>query len=740
MPHPSATVLPGQFAFGAQDLAVAYDLKSVFTAGTNGAGKTIAIQVVRQALQSDENSFDQQFSLPAVTLNRTFLTGTCPSPCPQPTSAADANESAIDTEWAHAGAPGAAIDVISVGDVLASSQLLGLEYIANVLSAQVQVVTTSYGLCEQDSLPFNREGYRGVADQGTLEGQTWLAASGDTGADDCSNGLAQAVDLPAAVPEVLAVGGTSIHPIVSLGNVTGYGSEVAWNDSGCSHSLSGLGASGGGQSLVYPKSSWQTDTDANRDVPDVALNSDVWNSTSGFPENCAQFAGYWVIVGNAWGHLAGTSAAAPIWAGIVADLAQKVKSSLGLIGPDLYKLKSTAAFHQITSGNNAWNGVTGFPAGSGYNKVTGLGSPDGAQLVSLFTHTAQPTPHPTSFPTPLPNPSATPVARPTARAFIPNEATGSGGDVEVYDATVGASQGNLMQTLAGLGSPVDQAFDSTHTVYVLNRDGKIDTIETSSSPYTITHDKYQAKVSKANSIAVKGPNAYVTDWINRRVVIVPLSGSATPAPIPVGADPVDIVANPVSSTLYVGNAGGNSVSVINSATNAVVQTIATGKNPARLGVSNDGKTLISANEADGTISIFNVGVSPATLTATVFVGGEPTAVAINSSNSVAFVTNLFCPTSQTLCNPNGNTSNGSVELVLLKSSPIKVQCCIVVGQEPIAASFEPTGHYLWVVNLGSRSVTVIDGLTNALYGTFTTGSTAGEDWNTMNHFITITAK
>lgn len=733
-PHPLATTLPGQFAMGPKDLYTAYDFPVLDT----GSGFSIALELTRQPLQSDMNKFSQTYSLPAVVLNEKFLNGTCPVPCPEPTSSDDPLESAVDSEWAHAAAPDAAIDTISVGDRLLTSQMLGFEYIVNVLGNSAQFVSTSSGDCESLFPPYLRDGISALANQGILEGQTWVAAAGDEGADDCHDpalNLKATVDLPASIPDVLAVGGTTANFPKSLGNVTGYGPEVVWNDSACASpppSSPELGATGGGQSRLFAKPSWQTGVtlpDTVRDVPDVALLSDPYNHFTFPTANCSQVAGYWVQLAGNWGHAGGTSVAASIWSGILADLAQKLKGRLGLVSPELYHLRNTSAFHQITLGNNTFNHITGFSAMSGYSAVTGLGTPDVFQLLSLYAGTVSPTPRATSFPSPAPHPTKTPSAKPTSRAFVLNgnldaDPTKVKGEVLIFDATVGVTQGKVLDTIFGLPNPTAVVFNSTgSTAYILESGGTIDTVNPLT--FSITLGALTSGGTRPSSVTLKGTNLYVADTLAKKVFIRPV-GATTPAPspIPVGNNPVSIIANPTSNFIYVANAADNKVSIIGTTTNKVTQTISVGNDPVSLAVSPDGKTLLVANQGAGTLSVIDVSVSPAVVKSTVFVGGQPSAIAVNSASNLAYVTNYFCPTTTSVCNPDGKTQNGVVELVSFAATPRVVQCCIVVGQLPGAIAFEPTGRYLWVLNTGSLSVSIIDSQTNAIFDTVKNTATA----------------
>jgi len=734
-PQPQATVIPGEFGFGPQDLYTAYD----FDARYNGSGTTIALQVVRNFLPSDIFNYDSQFGIANPSYNRVFLSGTCPQPCPQPTSPNDATETALDTEISHAAAQLATLDVVSVGDDLDPSQMLGFEYIANILGKSVQVVSTSYGSCEYRSDPFDRDGTAAAVQQGTLEGQTWVAATGDNGSDDCGpKFLHTQVDFPAEIPEVVAVGGTSENPPVLFGNATGYGPEYAWNDTGCQPAITG-GASGGGVSKVYPKPAWQknvTENDGARDMPDIAAHADLYQQTQ-FPSTCPAIGGYYVDYALQWQALAGTSAAAPFWAGIFADISAKELGNLGLVSPELYKLKNSAGYHQITVGDNTFRNVPGYKAGPGYNLVTGLGSPDEAQFVALYSESLPPTPKPTSFPAPQPHPSNTPVAQPTSRAFVPVflDFPKKQQDVVVFDATV-ATQGAVVQTINGALKPIGIAFSSTgKTIYVLEEGGEIDTIDTTRAPYRFKKNVLDSLAIPANSFAVTSTTAYVTDWANKDLHYLPLTGG-TVKTIALASNPTSIVPNPHATALYVADSASNSIDVIDSSANKFVQTLKVGMNPLSIAVNHAGKEAYVANAGDGTIIPVNVSGSIASLGRSVFVGGEPTAIAISADDSLAFVTNLFCPASAAQCFGGGNSSNGVVEILTLKTMPIGVECCIPVGQLPVAAAFEPTGHYLWVINHGDSTVSIIDSFTNTVVKTMPSGAPNLASWGSSGSFVT----
>lgn len=177
------------------------------------------------------------------------------------------------------------------------------------------------------------------------------------------------------------------------------------------------------------------------------------------------------------------------------------------------------------------------------------------------------------------------------------------------------------------------------------------------------------------------------------------------------------------------------MSVVKTTTNAVTQTISVGSNPVHLAVTNDGATLFVANQGAGTVTQIDVSETPAVVRRTYFVGGEPTGIAVNADNTIAYVTNSFCPNNPTGCAGN-NFSNGVVEQIVFNPIGIlRVRCCLVVGQLPVADAFDPSGQYLWVIESGSFEATVIDTFTNQIYGNFSTGPAVGEEWTGVGNFV-----
>jgi hypothetical protein len=230
-------------------------------------------------------------------------------------------------------------------------------------------------------------------------------AAGDTGIYG-GGGTQPTADYPAASPNVVSVGGTSIT-IDAAGNYPGTGAsgEVVWGDgpyTGPFNPYSGsLGGGGGGLSSVESEPSWQQgvvssniDSSNARALPDVAMDSgandsngpntpqqpyDVFTSTASGSSISADAVG--------WLGDAGTSAASPIWAGLIAiaDQGRVLAGASTLTGytqtlPALYSIGRNPTayandFHDIVNGNN------GDPAGTGYDLASGLGSPVANNLV-----------------------------------------------------------------------------------------------------------------------------------------------------------------------------------------------------------------------------------------------------------------------------------------------------------------------------------------------------------------------
>ncbi len=195
-------------------------------------------------------------------------------------------------------------------------------------------------------------------------GVTITVAAGDNGSTDGVKGTANHVDFPASSPHVLACGGTKL-----VGTGTTITGETVWNETAANE-----GATGGGVSTFFPLPTWQanskvpapTTSGGGRGVPDVAGDADP-------------ATGYTIRVDGQTMVIGGTSAVAPLWAGLIALANAANGTPAGFINPVLYAAGSAKAFHDITQGNNG-----AFSAGPGWDACTGLGSPIGTAIIAAL--------------------------------------------------------------------------------------------------------------------------------------------------------------------------------------------------------------------------------------------------------------------------------------------------------------------------------------------------------------------
>jgi hypothetical protein len=402
---PQYTVGAGAFGLAPNDIATIYDLKPLYAAGIDGSGVTVAVVGQSDIDLTNISAYRNGFNLP-VNLPSVVLVPSSPDPG---TIQAYAEEAYLDLEVLGAVARNTSLIYVNSSNVDDS-----FEYAVDNNIAQV--ISTSFGGCEPilgNAIP------EYLYQQANAQGITIVAAAGDEGAADCdlkgaaSATLGLAVDSPADVPEVTAVGGTSFAtPVDSYfsgsndsmgGSALSYIPEVAWNGT---QSQGHLSAGGGGASALFTKPSWQQGTgvpaDGMRDVPDVSM----FSANDGYEAfayivctdgDCASGPPNLTSSGSEWG---GTSASAPVFAGIIALLNHYLITSgdlsapgLGNVNPHLYLLaaNATSVFHDITQGNNivpctlntpdCTTGSFGYSAGVGYDQVTGLGTLDGYNLV-----------------------------------------------------------------------------------------------------------------------------------------------------------------------------------------------------------------------------------------------------------------------------------------------------------------------------------------------------------------------
>ena len=379
------------------ELAKAYGLSGLFSSGDVGAGQTIALFELEPYLASDVAGFDRCYfgrshsgQVSAVPVDGFRLSG------------AGSGESILDIENLSALAPAAKILVYE-----APNTTFGAidEYNQIVSEDRANIVSTSWGECEsalEISAPGAEQVENSLFEEAATQGQTFVAAAGDTGSDDCASTPFNStvavkpylsVDDPADQPFVVAAGGTSLatdaQPLAAS-------AETVWNDG----SIDGGG--GGGFSAVWPIPAWQAGsgvpgvaTTGYREVPDVSASADQRRGVTVYSQAFAPAGSpaHSGSVDSGWSTIGGTSSAAPIWAAVLADIAASGSvgttcgqlptdaggPDLGFVAPELYEAAAreySFSFNDVTVGDNDVFALGyGYSAAPGYDLATGLGSP-----------------------------------------------------------------------------------------------------------------------------------------------------------------------------------------------------------------------------------------------------------------------------------------------------------------------------------------------------------------------------
>jgi hypothetical protein len=377
-------------------LASAYSFASLYS-GNEGAGVSVGVYELEPFLQSDINAFKSCYS-PAISASVSAVSVDRAPPNAGP----GAGEAALDIEMVIGMAPSATVKVY-VGPNGGTGPLD--TYVQMVDNDSTQVISTSWGQCEAQLPTAYIQAESSVFQQAVAQGQTVVAAAGDEGSEDCylfpsSTDARLQVDDPAGQPWVTSVGGTTINAIGPAPT------ESVWN--------SGLftGTGGGGNSTTWTMPLWQrgpgvqslftkaqdaftgaqpcplssgAGTLSCREVPDVAADADPHTGLVIF---CSCVSGGWAKIG-------GTSMSAPLWAALAALADQGQSSSVGFMNLALYQAQCAGSpvFNDVTVGNNQPVGSAPsnpphvpsgpyYPATSGYDLATGLGTPIASALVN----------------------------------------------------------------------------------------------------------------------------------------------------------------------------------------------------------------------------------------------------------------------------------------------------------------------------------------------------------------------
>jgi subtilase family serine protease len=350
------------------DVRVIYGIDSLTSRGLDGSGETIVLPEIDDLPNTaDLAAFARKFNLPPfdVTVKRDPAHWGTPEGQGKPGS-----EVTLDLEVAHAIAPGAKF-VPYIGSPQADQTAAAFD--ALVAQNPGAIISDSIGACETGlSTALLQQGATSN-ERAVAQGMSHFVAAGDRGAYDCGQNTAPSVDFPSALPTVTSVGGTTMFQ-TPQGT---YQKEAAWGNP-----ISQAGT-GGGLSRFFRRPAYQAGpgvnnqfSNGNRQVPDVAGVAD-------------QNTGYHIILGRRDAQIGGTSAAAPLWAAVIAlinqDLKKKGLKPVGFANPALYWMGQNSSqlqaspFHQVTEGNNL-----AYSATPGWNYCTGLGTLQAGALDSAF--------------------------------------------------------------------------------------------------------------------------------------------------------------------------------------------------------------------------------------------------------------------------------------------------------------------------------------------------------------------
>jgi len=585
--HPNFTSSQsGNHFLTPKDVATIYDITPAYNAGFNGAGESIAVVGQSDIVMTDVENFQAAAGFtPVKDPIRVLASTTNPGP-----KSGDESESDLDVEYTSTIANGATIYFVF------SSQgaFDALSYA--VQNKTAPIISVSYGVCE---IALGLAGYSSVnaiLAQAASQGQSVIAASGDAGSTDCSGTMglttakqqAIAVDFPSSSQYATGMGGTEFPTADVSGAGAGsywlaangsdvitsaikYIPEQVWNDDVAEGTLA---SGGGGTSTFTSRPTWQTGvpgipSGTMRLVPDISLSSSNFNApyllcssdtSTKVTGSCAH--GFRDTNNTNLTTAGGTSFAAPIFAGMVAIINQKLGKSQGLLNPALYTLAANAstygsAFHDITSSGNqclvssaticTGAAVSDYAATVGYDEASGLGSIDFFNLLSAWPGSstslaASKTTLVAATTTPVPGTSDV-VTIAVAPASASSTATPTGTLTVVVD---GAAQ-TLSLALAN-GSATytfSSAAAGSHTITATYSGDATYAASTGSITITVTAVQSNTTLSAATTT----PGAAANDVIT----IMVTSGAASSTATPTGTATVTVDGAAQTATLMLAN-------------------------------------------------------------------------------------------------------------------------------------------------------------------------------------------
>jgi len=423
-----------------KDVATIYNINEAYSAGYTGAGQSIAVVGQSYVYISDVENFQSAAGVTTKDPTLVLVPGTGSSAV----SSGDEVESDLDLEYTSGIATDATIYFVYTG----SSTNYGVfDAIVYAIEKDISpIISISYGACETALSSTEYTYYNEYFAQAATQGQSLIAAAGDSGSTDCydftnlttTQRKALAVDFPASSQYVTGLGGTEFPAadLITSSGGTGanastywatssstpstalsYIPEQVWNDDSSS---GGISSGGGGTSTLTARPSWQTGvtgipSGSYRLVPDISLASSPSypgylycssdSTSTGITGSCSNgfrdstSSGYLTVAG-------GTSFASPIFAGMLAIINQQQNSTgQGVVNSTLYQMAAVSSlypttattgypFHDTTSGSNACTagstycssaGSSAYSTTTGYDRATGLGSVDLYQLMSWWS-------------------------------------------------------------------------------------------------------------------------------------------------------------------------------------------------------------------------------------------------------------------------------------------------------------------------------------------------------------------
>jgi kumamolisin len=368
-----------------KDIRAAYNIPTSYT----GAGQSVALVEFDGYVASDISNYASYNGLPSPNLSKILVDGYNGVPTPYSNSDTGAYEVTLDIEMLMAVVPAASILVYEGSPQ--TTDAIWLDVFHRIASdGTAKQVSCSWGSAEDetDSTDFTSES--SALMQMSSQGQTFFSAAGDSGAYDDPQSSALEVDDPGSQPYAISVGGTTI----ALNSNGSYASESSWGEE--NEDNQGPEGGGGGISIHWPIPSWQSlvSNSSNsasatmRNVPDISLNAN--------PDT-----GYDIYADGGFATFGGTSAAAPLWAGLTAMVNERRASlgmnPIGLMNPALYLIGQSSLYGQCFNDIADKSTNLFYSAVTGYDLSTGWGSFNATNIINALTNSVLPPAPPTNL-------------------------------------------------------------------------------------------------------------------------------------------------------------------------------------------------------------------------------------------------------------------------------------------------------------------------------------------------------